>query len=622
MSFSPRIDRRTLIRSATASLVLPALAPAWARSGSHGITAGQGGTLSGERIALRIGRSPFALSGRQGHAVTVNDTFPAPLIRLREGQHVRIAVTNTLDEESSIHWHGLLVPFQYDGVPGISFPGIAAGETFLYDFPVRQAGTYWYHSHSNMQEAMGLYGAIVIDPAGGDRIAAEREHILVLSDWSFTHPHMLLRRLKQMGGYYNRQRQTVAGLIAGRDQPLKERLDWAAMRMDPTDISDVTGATYSYLVNGHDSAGNWTGLFTPGERVRLRIVNASAMTNFNIRLPGLAMTVVQADGQDVVPVETDELQIGIAETYDVVVRPPDARAYALVAEAIDRSGQCRATLAPRMGMAADIPAMRRRPLLTMRDMGMDHGAPGGGEADHAAMGHGGMAQGGMTGGDGAHEGMDHGAMDLAAMDHVAMGHEGMDHGSAPAPAMDHGAMRMRDPSVAPGVPLGPGVATLSAMPADRSGDRPTGLEDVDHRVLTYRDLVAAVPNPDTRPPSRRIDLHLTANMERYMWSFDGIKYSDGADPIPFRLGERVRVTLINDTMMPHPIHLHGHFFELVTGGDDAAKPRKHTVNVLPGGKISFDLTADAPGDWAFHCHMLLHMHSGMFRVVTVREEEA
>ncbi|MEJ7927769.1 copper resistance system multicopper oxidase [Sphingobium sp. AN641] len=566
---------------ASAGLILPGIAPGWARSGSAGVVPGSGDALSGEEIALTIGHSPFRIGKRVGHAVTVNGSLPAPLIRLREGQRARIAVTNSLAEDSSIHWHGLLVPFQYDGVPGVSFPGIAPGATFTYDFPVRQAGTYWYHSHSNMQEAMGLYGAIVIDPAGGERVSAQREHILVLSDWSFAHPHRLLRRLKQQGGYYNRQRQTVGGLLEGRDQPLGERIDWAAMRMDPTDISDVTGAVYSFLVNGHDSAGNWTGLFAPGERVRLRIVNASAMTNFNIRLPGLAMTVVQADGQDVAPVETDELQIAIAETYDVIVHPVEDRAYALVAEAVDRSGQCRATLAPRMGMAAAVPPIRRRPLLTMRDMGMDHAAP---------------------------------AMD--GMDHAAMGH-------AAAAPMDHGAMTMRDPAAAPQVLLGPGVAMLSPMPVDRTGDRPTGLEQVSHRVLTYRDLRAATPNPDVRRPARKIALHLTANMERYMWSFDGVKYSDGAEPIAMRLGERLRMTLINDTMMPHPIHLHGHFFELVTGAqDDAAKPRKHTVNVLPGGKVSFDLTADAPGDWAFHCHMLLHMHSGMFRVVTVRGDAA
>ncbi|MGE4324011.1 MAG: copper resistance system multicopper oxidase [Sphingobium sp.] len=588
----PPIARRDLLRASASFAGLAALgplAPAWARHGSHGLKAGVD-VLSGERIALTIADRAVRLGGRDAHAVTVNGSLPAPLIRLREGQRVQIAVTNMLDEDSSIHWHGLLVPFHYDGVPGISFPGIAPGQTFTYDFPVVQAGTYWYHGHSNMQEAMGLYGAMVIDPVGHDPVHADREHILVLSDWSMVHPHVLLRRLKQMGGYYNRQRQTVGGLLLGQDQPLGERLAWARMRMDPTDIADVTGATYRYLINGHDEQANWTGLFVPGETVRLRIVNAAAMTNFNLRLPGLAMTVVQADGLDVQPVETDELQIAIAETYDILVRPVEDRAYAVVAEAIDRSGLCRATLAPRADMVADVPPLRRRPLLTMRDMGM-------GGMDHGGAGHG-------DHGGGRHEDGGHGAGSMSQGDAVSTGHDGM---------------KMRDQSRAPGVRLNPGVDMLAAAPVDRMGDRPTGLEDVDHRVLTYRDLKALAPNPDVRPPARSIELHLTSNMERYMWSFDGVKFSDGADPIAFREGERVRVTLINDTMMPHPIHLHGHFFDLVTGtDDDAHKPRKHTVNVLPGGIVRFDLTADALGDWAFHCHMLLHMHAGMFRVVTVR----
>jgi CopA family copper-resistance protein len=421
-----------------------------------------------------------------------------------------------------------------------------------------------------MQEAMGMYGAIVIDPAGPDPVRYDREHVIVLSDWSFAHPHRIFGKLKAEAGYFNHQRQTLAGKLAGKDQPAAERREWARMRMDPTDISDVTGATYHYLINGHDSRDNWTGLFVPGERVRLRIINAAAMTNFNVRLPGLAMTVVAADGINVQPVETDEFQIAIAETYDVVVQPQADQAFALIAEAIDRSGQVRATLAPRLGLAAPIPPLRERPLLTMKDMGM------------------------------------------GAMDHAAMGHD--------MPAMDHGAMKMRDPAVAPQVRLGPGVASLAPMPVDRTGERPTGLETVEHRVLTYRDLKSLDPNPDRRAPTRQIDVHLTANMERYMWSFDGIKFSEGAQPLAFRHMERVRVNLINDTMMPHPIHLHGHFFEVVTG-NPGHHPVKHTVNVLPGGKVSFDLTADVLGDWAFHCHMLMHMHAGMFRVVTVRHEE-
>ena len=562
------IDRRSLIAGAAGLAGLFGAGgafPAWARSGTQGLTP-SADVLGGDAIALTVGESHFSTGGRSAHAVTVNGTLPAPLIRLKEGRNVRIAVTNRLKEDTSIHWHGLIVPFQMDGVPGVSFPGIAPGETFVYDFPVRQSGTYWYHSHSGMQEAVGHYGPIVIDPAGSDPVQATREHVIILSDWSPIHPHILLKRLKQNGGYFNMQRQTLAGLLAGQDQSLGERLQWGAMRMDPTDVSDVTGSTYSFLVNGHGTAENWTGLFTPGERVRLRIVNASAMTNFNVRLPGLPMTVVQCDGQNVQPVETDEFQIGIAETYDVVVQPAEAKPYGLIAEAIDRSGLVRATLAPRIGMTAPVPPLRARPLLGMKDMGMDM------------------------------SGMDHGGMD---------GH----------------AMKMRDPAVAPQVRMGPGVATLSPMPVDRTADRPTGLEHVAHRVLTYADLKSLTPNSDRRPPSRTLDIHLTANMERYMWSFDGVKLSDGAQPIAFRHMERVRVNLINDTMMPHPIHLHGHFFELVTGAGDH-NPRKHSVNVLPGGKVSFDLTADALGDWAFHCHMQLHMHAGMMRVVTVRHDGA
>lgn len=566
------LDRRHMLLGSGA-LGLAPLFPAWAQSGHghHASRAGglagrnTGGTLSGESIALSIAEARYSVGSRSAPAVAVNGTIPAPLIRLREGQKVRIAVTNRLKEPSSIHWHGLLVPFQMDGVPGVSFPGIDPGETFTYEFPVVQSGTYWYHSHSGMQEAVGLYGPIVVDPATPDEVAFDREYVLMLADWSPVAPHIQLRKLKTMGGYYNWQRQTVAGLLKGRDQSLKDRLEWARMRMDPTDISDVTGATYSYLINGHDTAANWTALFAPGERVKLRIINASAMTNFNLRIPGLPMTVVTADGCNVTAVETDEIQIAIAETYDVIVRPTEATAFGIVAEAIDRSGLVRATLAPQLGMAAPVPVLRKRPLLTMRDMGMDMGG-----------------------------------MDMDGME----GH----------------SMKMRDFSAAPGVKKGPGVATISPMPANRVADRGTGLEDEHHRVLTYADLRARVANPDPRTPTRQIDVNLTANMERYMWSIDGDTISGGADPIPFRKGERVRVNLINHTMMPHPIHLHGHFFELVTG-EPGHRPRKHTVNVLPGGKVSFDLTADAEGDWAFHCHMLLHMHAGMMRVVTVRTEK-
>ncbi|WP_372730889.1 copper resistance system multicopper oxidase [Novosphingobium sp.] len=583
------LDRRRMLLGAGV-LGLAPLFPTWAQSGHGGHRSGHrsgkgamaghntGGTLSGESIALSIGEARYTVGNRAASAIAVNGTIPAPLIRLREGQKVQIAVTNNLKEQSSIHWHGLLVPFQMDGVPGVSFPGIDPGETFTYEFPILHSGTFWYHSHSGMQEAVGLYGPIVIDPATPDPVTFDREYVLMLADWSPIDPHTQLRKLKTMGGYYNWQRQTVGGLLKSKDQSLKERLEWAKMRMDATDISDVTGATYSFLINGHDSLANWTALFAPGERVKLRIINASSMTNFNFRIPGLPMTVVAADGCNVQPVETDEIQIAIAEAYDVIVQPTEAAAFGIIAEAIDRSGLVRATLAPQPGMVGAVPKLRTRPVLNMRDMGMD-----------------------MSG------------MDMGSGGEIDL--------SKPAnESMDGHSMKMRDLSLAPGVKPGPGVATISPMPADRLADRGTGLENEDHRVLTYAELRSREANPDPRTPTRQIDVNLTANMERYMWSIDGETMSEGAQPIPFRTGERVRVNLINHTMMPHPIHLHGHFFELVTG-EAGNRPRKHTVNVLPGGKASFDLTADAEGDWAFHCHMLLHMHAGMMRVVTVRADK-
>ena len=592
------LDRRSLLRGAVLGggvLSLQGFLPAWAQTGSPGLRADYP-TLTGASIDLTVGQSPFTVNGRTAIATTINGQLPAPLLRLREGQNVRLAVSNQLDEETSIHWHGILLPFQMDGVPGISFPGIKPRETFVYEFPVRQSGTFWYHSHSGLQEALGHYGPIVIDPAGVDPVGYDREHVVVLSDWSFMHPHEILAKLKKSPGYFNRHRTTLAGLLDGSDgMSLADRRMWGAMRMDPRDILDVNGTTYTYLINGHGPQENWTGLFRPGERVRLRIINASAMSIFNVRIPGLAMTVVNADGENVRPVETDEFQISVAETYDVIVRPTEDRAYTVVTEAIDRSGMGRATLAPRLGMTAEVPALREVPNLTMKDMGM-----------------GGMA------------GMDHGAM--AGMDHGAM--PGMNHGAAATQAggatggMDHGSMagmNMRDPNNAPpDMAVGVGVDAIAMAPSNRMGERPLGLEDVPHRVLVYTDLVSLTPNKDQRPPARTMEIHLTGNMERFMWGFDGRKFSEIVEPIRFERDERVRVTLVNDTMMAHPIHLHGHFFELVTGGPQGHQPLKHTVNVPGGGKVSFDLTADAPGDWAFHCHMLMHMHAGMFNVVTVR----
>ena len=593
------LDRRQILRGATLAgggLAASAYMPAWAQPVSAGI-ARLLPSVSGDDITLTVAHQTMTIDGRRSHAIGINGTVPGPLIRLREGQNVRLHVVNTLDEQTSIHWHGLLLPFQMDGVPGIAFPGIPARSTFTYAFPIVQSGTYWYHSHSGLQEQEGHYGPIVIDPRTPDAVAFDREHVIVLSDHSPLHPHDIFARLKKEPGYFNRQRQTLGGMLAGKDQPPAERRMWGRMRMDPSDIADVTGSTYTYLVNGYGPGDNWTALFRPGERVRLRFINASSMTTFNVRIPGLPMTIVAADGLAVRPIAIDEFQFGPAETYDAIVTPPDMRAYTLVGESIDRSGMARATLAPREGMAAEVPPLRKRPLATMKDMGM-----------------------GDMGGIGGMGGMDHGTMDHGMMNHKATNHGGTGAAAHDMAGMDMGAMAMRDFANAPGVRRGPGVQTIAPMPVDRTGEPGQGLEDVGHRVLTYRDLVAVDRNPDPRAPDREVEIHLTGNMERYMWSFDGEKLSEVKHPIPFVEGERVRVTLVNDTMMGHPIHIHGHFFDLVTG-KGAFAPRKHTVLVQPGGKVSWDFTP-VEGDWAFHCHMLYHMHAGMMQVVQVRKAGA
>ncbi|HWA21942.1 MAG TPA: copper resistance system multicopper oxidase [Caulobacterales bacterium] len=590
--FYPR--RRAFLQTVAyvgGGVALTGLLPAWAQPTSAGI-APSPPAVSGNDIRLSIGHAAVNLEGREGHAVAINGTVPGPLVRLKEGQTVRISVTNNLDEETSIHWHGLLVPFQMDGVPGVTFPGIKPGETFVYEFPVKQSGTYWYHSHSGLQEQEGHYAPIIIDPAGPDPVAYDREHVIVLSDFSFLHPHRVFEKMKQEAGVFNYQRQTVAGLIAGKDQTFAERRDWAKARMDPTDISDVTGSIYKFLINGRAPKDNWTALFQPGERVRLRFINAAAQTIFNVRLPGLKLKVVAADGQNIRPVDVDEFQIGNAETYDVIVAPTEDNAFAIVAEAVDRSGLAAATLAPRAGMVAVVPPLRARPLGTMKDMGMDHSGmakPGEDHGGHMEMAAPGMAAPRKRGSD-----------VMASMSNMA----GMD-------------MSMRNWKNAPQIELGPGVQTIAPMPKDRTAETGQGLESVGHRVLVYKDLVALEPNQDTRAPARTLEIRLTGNMERFMWGFDGRRYSENPPPYAFRAGERVRVSLVNDTMMAHPIHLHGHFFELVQDSPAGHMPRKHTVTVAPGGVVKFDFTAE-PGDWAFHCHMLYHMHAGMFQVFAVR----
>ena len=591
-------------------LGLAGAVPAWARGADLLTGAARKGIdeATGPNIDLTVARSAFSTGNRRGGAIAVNGSIPGPLLRLQEGTTVRLNVHNQLEEDTSIHWHGLLVPFELDGVPGVSFPGVKPGETFTAEFPVRQSGTYWWHSHSGLQEQAGHYGPIVVDPAGADPVQADREYIVVLSEFSDMSPHTIFDKLKKGEGYFNYNQNTWTD-----DYPLsgEDRRMWAKMRMMPTDILDVSSAAYTYLLNGHGPLDGLEYLFRPSERVRLRFINAGAMTFFNIRIPGLPMTVVQADGQNVEPVEVDEFQIGVAETYDVVVTPREQVAYTLVAESMDRSGMGLATLASAPGARAAIPPLRDPPLLTMADMGMsgmDHGAGSGG--DMSGMDHGAGSGGDMSGMDHGNDGA------MAGMDH---GSSGTPDGDAMAGMAGMSGMQMRDTSLLPpDVEVGPGLDMVSMNPVDRMGDPGIGLADVPHRTLDYRKLRALTPHQEGRTPSRRMEIHLTGNMERYMWSFDGKKFSAVSDePIRFAYDERVRVKLINDTMMAHPIHLHGHFFELVNGAPADRQPLKHTVILQPGGSAQFDLTADEPGDWAFHCHLLYHMHAGMFQIVTV-----
>ncbi len=557
--------------------------------------------LRGTEFHLEIGETPVNFTGAARIATTVNGQLPAPLLRWREGDTVTLHVTNRLREQTSIHWHGILLPSDMDGVPGLSFGGIDPGQTFTYRFPVRQSGTYWYHSHSGFQEQTGLYGAIVIDPHHPPAIAADRDYTVLLSDWTDEDPMRVFNKLRVMPDYYNGIQPSVQSLSAdaqarGWSPALSERLMWEQMRMNPTDLADVSGATYTFLTNGATPAGNWTGLFKPGERIRLRFINGSAMTYFDVRIPGLKMTVVAADGQDVRPVDIEEFRVGVAETYDVIVEPKDARAYTIFSQAMDRSGYARATLAPRAGMQAEVPELDRVQWLGMMDMGMSHGAPGDVPADTGASSHGAMNHGDA-----------HAKHPKAATDATDATH------AMPAtPSAQGGMVQVKHPYP---TERGVGNSMLPDVVSTRLDDPGVGLRDNGRRVLTYADLHSVHPPEDNRAPSREIELHLTGNMERYMWSFNGVKFSD-AKPILLRYGERVRFVLVNDTMMTHPIHLHGLWSDLESP-DGAFQVRKHTITLNPAQRLSYRVSADARGRWAYHCHLLYHMEAGMFRAVVV-----
>lgn len=603
------ISRRFLLKRAGAVGLLAALQPLLPSCASRSLPLAtrpspDSPTLTGKIIDLAIGERSITLNGKTGTAMTINGTIPGPLIRLREGQDVTLRVTNQLGEISSIHWHGLLLPAHMDGVPGVSFNGIQPGTTFTYRFPIKQSGTYWYHSHSGGQELQGMYAPMILDPLEPEPFHYDREYVVMLSEWTFEPAEAVFDNLKKFSGYYNFQKRDAGEFVSdvgkwGLWRALRNYLMWEQMRMDPTDFADVTGSTFTFLMNGLPPAGNWTGLFRPGERVRLRFINAAAMTFYDVRIPGLTMTVVQADGQNVQPVSVEEFRFGPAETYDVIVQPTEDQAFTIFAETMDRSGYARGTLAPRPGMEGEIPACRARPLRTMEDMGMaEHGN---GHIGHAMNeDEPGMKQ---SHGDSPGHGMTHS--------------EGMEH----RPAMGTNARHRSPIPGATPVPHGPdhhgtGNQTVAEYTQSRMHEPGRGLEQSPRRVLVYTDLKSLIPYEDQRAPEREIELHITGHMQRYMWSFDGKKYSDAPEPIHFRYGERLRLTFVNDTMMEHPLHLHGMWMHL-ENGSGAYLPRKHTVVVKPAERLSVVINPDAYGPWAFHCHLLLHMEAGMFRVVQV-----
>jgi CopA family copper-resistance protein len=601
-----KTTRRTFVKGLAATGILGGLGlwrtPVWAVN-----SPGQPNVLTGNEFDLFIGETPVNITGAARTAMTINGSLPGPILRWREGDTVTLRVRNRLKEDTSIHWHGIILPANMDGVPGLSFHGIAPDGMYEYKFKVNQNGTYWYHSHSGLQEQVGVYGALVIDAKEPEPFSYDRDYVVLLSDWTDENPTRVLAKLKKQSDYYNQHKRTVGDFIddvseMGWSAAVADRKMWAEMKMSPTDLADVSGYTYTYLMNGQAPDGNWTGIFKPGEKIRLRFINASAMTYFDVRIPGLKMTVVAADGLHVKPVSVDEFRIAVAETYDVIIEPDSEQAYTVFAQSMDRTGYARGTLAVQEGLSAPVPSPDPRPLIAMGDMGMDHGSMGG--MDHGSMA--GMDHGSMAG-------MDHGSMQggMAGMDHSQMA--GMDHSNMAGMAGMAGNMQAH-PASETNNPL---VDMQTMTPTHKLDDPGIGLRDNGRRVLTYSDLRSTFLDPDGREPSRTIELHLTGHMEKFSWSFDGIKFSD-AEPLRLKYGERVRITLVNDTMMTHPIHLHGMWSDLEDANGNFLV-RKHTIDMPPGSKRSYRVTADALGRWAYHCHLLLHMETGMFREVRVDE---
>ena len=576
--------RRRFVQGLAAGGVMLGLSPFGMQARAAAQDDGAPPELSGTEFNLEVAELPVNFTGKPRMAVAVNGSVPAPTLRWREGDEVTLRVTNRLREASSIHWHGIILPYQMDGVPGISFAGIPPGATFTYRFKVAQSGSYWYHSHSGMQEQMGMYGAIIVEPRGGEHLRAERDHVVLLSDWLDDDPMAVLRKLKAQGDYYNRNEPTVVDFFRdasdrGVQAALDKRRMWSQMRMSPTDLGDLSSPTLTHLMNGSTPAGNWTGLFRPGERVRLRFINGASNTFYDVRIPGLKLTIVQADGVDVDPVTVDEFRFGPGETYDAIVQPQD-EVYTVFAQAMERTGYARGTLAVRPGLQAPVPTLDRPEWLGMGDMMGSMGGMGG------------------HGGGGMHHGMNHGA------DAAGAASDASDALARPATAVRHARTE-----------YGPSTDMRVDMPRTNLDDPGVGLRNNGRRVLTLADLHTPGGPMDPRGPGREIELHLTGNMDRYTWSFDGLEFGKST-PVTLRHGERVRVILHNDTMMTHPMHLHGMWSELEQP-DGRFQARRHTLPVQPAQRISFLLTADAPGRWAWHCHLMLHMDSGMFREVVV-----
>ena len=596
--------RRRFVQGLAAGGVLAAT-PAWLQAAVKGATAlGSAPVLSGREIDLVIAETPVNFTGVTRMATTINGSIPAPTLRLREGDDVTIRVTNRLPVDTSIHWHGILLPYQMDGVPGISFKGIAPGETFVYRFTLRQSGTYWYHSHSAFQEMTGMYGALIIEPRAGERYPAQQDHVIQLSDWTDEDPMRALSKLKVQSDVYNFNQSTFFDFTddvskMGLQAALEKRQMWNQMRMSPTDLADLSAATFTFLMNGTTPAGNWNGLFQRGDRVRLRFINAASNSFYDVRIPGLKLTVIQADGQDVEPVTVDEFRFGPGETYDVMVEPQDD-AYTIFAQSMERSGYARGTLSVRQGLTAPVPEPDSPEWLTMKDM---MGAMGGSAMGHDmmkmdSMGQTKMDHSQMSGGMAMDHSMQQGSDNSLVKPSSTIHHARTEYGASVDQRVDTPSTNLDDPGI--------GLRNLS-----QRGLRPQG-----HRVLTLADLqsIDGVLD-DRRPPARELELHLTGNMERYSWSFDGLEFGKST-PVSLRHNERVRIILQNDTMMTHPMHLHGMWSELETDQGEL-RVRRHTIPVQPAQRISFLTTPLDLGRWAWHCHLLFHMDAGMFREVVV-----